>query len=167
MRCCRATSPLQFGAHDLGCHSWVAEGGGARGDKSGRGIPEVKEEKQEDEPGAVRRRYWHSGDRSGPGTEVEEETEVELRLPRGTDPGPDEIPKDVPIIMGAAGAEQICAIRDKHADSDPEWGRTISVLTRDTVYTVLGAWQSAAEGQNAAGNRPVRGNAVHANPVTQ
>ena len=33
------------------------------------------------------------------------ETEVNFRLPRGSDPGPELIPKDIPIVPGAVGAE--------------------------------------------------------------
>ena len=31
--------------------------------------------------------------------------ETEVRLPRGSDPGPDQMPKDMPVVMGAVGAE--------------------------------------------------------------
>ena len=37
------------------------------------------------------------------------ETEVDFRPPRGSDPGPDQMPKDMPIVTGAIGAEA-----DKH-----------------------------------------------------
>ena len=33
------------------------------------------------------------------------ETEVKFRLPRGSDPGPEGVPKDIPIVTGAVGAE--------------------------------------------------------------
>ena len=33
------------------------------------------------------------------------ETEVEFRLPRGSDPGADRMPKDIPVVTGAIGAE--------------------------------------------------------------
>ena len=33
------------------------------------------------------------------------ETEVNFRLPCGFDPGPELVPKDIPIIAGAVGAE--------------------------------------------------------------
>ena len=36
---------------------------------------------------------------------VDDETEVEFCLPRGADPRPDQIPKDVLVVTGAAGAE--------------------------------------------------------------
>ena len=36
---------------------------------------------------------------------VDDETEVEFCLPRGSDPGLDRIPKDIPVITGAVGAE--------------------------------------------------------------
>ena len=39
------------------------------------------------------------------GVPVEEESEVEFRLSRGTGPGINGIPKDVPIVTRAAGAE--------------------------------------------------------------
>ena len=50
-------------------------------------------------------REQSDGENSIAGTEVvpvedeTEETEVEFCLPRGTGPGPDRIPKDVPIVM--------------------------------------------------------------------
>ena len=36
---------------------------------------------------------------------VDDETEVEFRLPCGADPRLDQIPEDVPVVTGAAGAE--------------------------------------------------------------
>ena len=43
------------------------------------------------------------------------ETEVEFRRPRGSEPGPDRMPKDIPVVTRAAGVE----IRDRHANSGP------------------------------------------------
>ena len=33
------------------------------------------------------------------------QTEVNFRLPHGSDPGPDWVPKDIPIVTGAVGME--------------------------------------------------------------
>ena len=33
------------------------------------------------------------------------EIEVEFRLPRGSDPGTDRMPKDIPVVTGAVGTE--------------------------------------------------------------
>ena len=33
------------------------------------------------------------------------ETEVNFRLPRGSDPGPEGVPKYIPFVTGAVGAE--------------------------------------------------------------
>ena len=41
----------------------------------------------------------------GPVDDETAETEVNFRLPRESDPGPDQRPKDMPIVMGAVGAE--------------------------------------------------------------
>ena len=66
-----APSPLQFGACDLGFHSWVAV------ESQHELGPKVEKEKQEDEPGAVQRRAQY------PETEVvpSGESEVEFCLP--------------------------------------------------------------------------------------
>ena len=41
----------------------------------------------------------------GPVDDGTAETEVNFRLPRVSDPGPDLVPKDIPIVTGAVGAE--------------------------------------------------------------
>ena len=41
----------------------------------------------------------------GPVDDGTAETEVNFRLPRGSDPGPEGVPKDIPFITGAFGAE--------------------------------------------------------------
>ena len=61
-----------------------------------------EKQKTEDEPGAG------DGEDSMVGTEVVQvdvETEVEFRQPRGSDPGLDRMPEDIPAITGAVGAE--------------------------------------------------------------
>ena len=37
--------------------------------------------------------------------QVDDETEVEFRLPCGSDPGPDRMPKDIPVVTRVIGAE--------------------------------------------------------------
>ena len=43
----------------------------------------------------------------GPVDDGTAETEVNFRLPRGSYPGPDRVPMDMPIAMGAVGAEAV------------------------------------------------------------
>ena len=81
------------------------------------------------------------------------EGEVEFRLPRGTGPGLDGIPKDVPIVTGAAGAEAgTCDLGQTRRLGPLSGVKTISVLAGNAVYTVPGACQSASEGRSAASN---------------
>ena len=56
------------------------------------------------------------------------ETEVNFRLPRASDPGPDLVPKDIPIVPGAVGAE---------ADTpDPGQPRRLGAPRRGQTETV-------------------------------
>ena len=41
----------------------------------------------------------------GPVDDRTADTEMNFRLPRGSDPGQDRVPKDIPIVTGAIGAE--------------------------------------------------------------
>ena len=50
------------------------------------------------------------------------ETEVNFRLPRGSDPGLDRVPKDIPIVTGAVGAEAV--MPDLGQTRAPERGQT-------------------------------------------
>ena len=47
------------------------------------------------------------GTGDGPVDDGTAETEVNFRLPRGSDPGPDRVPKHIPIVTGAVGAETV------------------------------------------------------------
>ena len=71
------------------------------------------------------------------GVQVEEETEVEFRLSRGTGPGLDGMQREVPVVTGAAEA-YTCDPGQTHRRV-PLVGRTVSVLSRNAIYTIPGA----------------------------
>ena len=73
----------------------------------------------------------------GPVDDGTAETEVNLRLPRGSDPGPELVRKDIPIVPGAVGAEAdppdpgqtrrlgpLCGAKPKRCTYDPPTQRT-------------------------------------------
>ena len=41
----------------------------------------------------------------GPVDDEAAETDVNFHMLRGSDPGPDQMPKDIPVVTGAVGAE--------------------------------------------------------------
>ena len=42
---------------------------------------------------------------NGPVDDETGETEVNFRMPRGSDPGPDQMPRDIPVVTGTVGTE--------------------------------------------------------------
>ena len=50
------------------------------------------------------------------------ETEVELRLPLGAGMEPDQIPKDIPMPLGAVSLDVVIPNLEEHADSNPRTG---------------------------------------------
>ena len=121
----RLPSALQFGASDLG-FPFVGSGGEPT---EVVGLDQkFEEQKPEDESGTV---WWGHGD--GPVDDGTAETEVNFCLPRGYDPGPDRVPKKIPIVMGAVKAVT------------PDPGQTcrlgpLSGANRNVWVAKLGAW---------------------------
>ena len=88
------------------------------------------------------------------------ETEVNFRLPRGSDPGLDRVPKDIPIITGAVGAEVFTSDLGQTETPRPgHWCLDTAVhrpgRIRNADPDVSGTEQAAAGYRDTADDRPV------------
>ena len=88
------------------------------------------------------------------------ETEVEFRQPCGSEPGPDQMPKDIPVVTGAIGAEtdmrdpgQTCRL------GSPKRGQTKTApvwVANPANYGITQAAAGCRDTDGVAGDRPVR-----------